>query len=58
MARYANDCTRYMTSSTEDKWQILVRCRGTTWPSHGLQRGTLLLVEWFKCKNIIEVRGV
>jgi hypothetical protein len=40
----------HMGQSARDTWQFVVGLKGATWPSHGLPRGTPLLVDRFQCK--------
>jgi hypothetical protein len=41
---------------TTDKWHLFGKWLGATWPSHGLPRGTMVLVNgWWK--NVMELMG-
>jgi hypothetical protein len=42
---------------TVDKWQFVDELLGATWPSHGLPRGTMGLVNGFIWKNVMESMG-
>jgi hypothetical protein len=39
--------------SARDMWQFVVGLKGATWPSHGLPRGTPLLVVGFYGLKIV-----
>jgi hypothetical protein len=40
-----------------DKWQFFDELLGATWPSHGLPRGTMGLVNGFICQKVLEPMG-